>query len=109
MRQLTAVSTRMWSLAMVLMVASGAAAAQSQPLSIAGLAMASNAIVIGQVDTITTGRDPATGGIYTYVTLQASEIWKGSVGLGPITIKQLGGRLDNEGLMVPGQATFEEL
>ena len=107
MRQFTAVSNRIWSLAMVLLLASGAAAAESRPLSIAGLAMASNAIVIGQVDSITAGRDPATGGIYTYITLQASEIWKGSLGLGPITIKQLGGRLDNEGLMVPGQATFE--
>ena len=44
--------------------------------------MASNAIVIGQVDSIAASRDPVTGGIYTYVTLQTSEIWKGSLELG---------------------------
>ena len=106
MRRIGAVSKRLWSCAVVVLLASVASAGEHRPLSIAGLAMASNAIVIGQVDSVAASRDPVTGGIYTYVTLQTSEIWKGSLELGPITIKQLGGRLDDQGLMVPGQATF---
>ena len=105
MRRIGEVSKGLWSCAVVVLLA-GVASAGERPLSIAGLAMASNAIVIGQVDSIGASRDPITGGIYTYVTLQTSEIWKGSLELGPITIKQLGGRLDDQGLMVPGQATF---
>jgi hypothetical protein len=106
MRRITSVTNGTWAMALVMLLASAAAAGESRPLSIAQLAAGSNAIVIGEVEHVASGRDPVTDGIYTYVTLQVSEILKGSVGVGPITIKQLGGRLDNEGLMVPGQAQF---
>jgi hypothetical protein len=95
-----------WSLALSLLMATAAIAGESRPLSITRLATGSNAIAIGYVEDVATGRDPVTGGIYTYITLLPSEILKGSLGLEPIVIKQLGGRLDDEGLFVPGQARF---
>ena len=106
MRRTGAMSAGVLSWAVSVIAASGAAAAGHVPLSVGTLALASNAIVIGDVDGVAAGRDPATGGIYTYVTLQAREILKGSLTPGPIVLKQLGGRLDDEGLMVPGQARF---
>ena len=106
MRRLTAISNSVWSMAFVTLLASVAAAGESRPLSITELAVGSNAIVTGRVASVAAGRDPATGSIYTYVTLETSEIWKGAIASGPITIKQLGGQLDDQGLMVPGQAQF---
>ena len=106
MRRTGAISAGVLSWALSVIAANGAAAAGHVALSVGNLALASNAIVIGDVDGVAAGRDPATGGIYTYVTLQAREILKGSLTPGPIVLKQLGGRLDDEGLMVPGQARF---
>jgi hypothetical protein len=106
MRRKGAISAGVLSWALSLIAASGPAAAGHIPLSVGNLAIASNAIVIGDVEGVAVGRDPATGGLYTYVTLQAREILKGSLTPGPIVIKQLGGQLDDEGLMVPGQARF---
>lgn len=70
------------------------------------LAQYSTAIVAGRVVDITTGRDPRTNAIYTYVTLAVDEVIKGAIAEREVTIKQLGGQIGDEGLGVAGQALF---
>lgn len=103
----TAVLSRvLLSFVFSLLAARIATGSASPPLTLEALATVSDAIVIGHVQSIATGRDPATGGIYTYVTLDPSEILKGQLGDGFIVIKQLGGELGDQGVRVPGQARF---
>jgi hypothetical protein len=66
----------------------------------------SSAILTGRVADITTGRDPDTGAIYTYVTLAVDEVLKGAIAEREVTIKQLGGEIGAEGLAVANQAAF---
>lgn len=103
---LSASSKLLVAAAVIVLAAETAAGSESRPLTPLALATASNAIVIGRVEAITAGRDPMTGGIYTYVTLQPSAILKGTFGAGPVVIKQLGGVIGDEGLAVAGQACF---
>jgi hypothetical protein len=72
----------------------------------ADLAQFSDAIVTGRVVDIAGGRDPATGAIYTYVTLSVGQVIKGAIAEREITIKQLGGQIGGEGLAVADQAVF---
>ena len=69
------------------------------------LADFSAAIVTGRVSAIATAAD-ASGGIYTYVSIDVSEVLKGAVPNGRIVLKQAGGIVGDIGLDVPGQATF---
>ena len=65
----------------------------------------SAAIVAGRVSAIATAAD-GSGGIYTYVSIDVSEVLKGAVPDGRLVLKQAGGILGEIGLDVPGQASF---
>jgi hypothetical protein len=67
----------------------------------------SAAIVIGRVAGVSTAAD-AGGGIYTYVTIDVSDVLKGSISGPRIVLKQAGGIVGDLGLSVSGQATFSE-
>ena len=65
----------------------------------------SAAIVTGRVAAVATATD-ARSGIYTYVTIDVSEVLKGSIPGAQIVLKQAGGIVGDLGLSVSGQATF---
>lgn len=65
----------------------------------------SAAIVTGRVAAVATATD-ASGGIYTYVTIDVTEVLKGSIPGTQIVLKQAGGIVGDLGLSVSGQATF---
>src|SRR6266542_2314113 len=70
------------------------------------LADFSDLIVRGRVTRIAVGQDGRVGTLYTYVTLDVSDVLKGSVPNRLITLKQLGGRLGPTALEIAGQPTF---
>ncbi len=65
----------------------------------------SAAIVTGRVAALATATD-ATGGIYTYVTIDVTEVLKGSIPGAQVVLKQAGGVIGDLGLAVSGQAAF---
>lgn len=65
----------------------------------------SAAVVTGRVAAIATATD-ASGGIYTYVTIDVTEVLKGPISGPQIVLKQAGGIVGDLGLSVNGQATF---
>lgn len=65
----------------------------------------SAAIVTGRVAAVASTTD-ASGGIYTYVTIDVTAVLKGSVPGPQIVLKQAGGIVGDLGLSVSGQATF---
>ena len=65
----------------------------------------SAAVVTGRVAAVATATD-ASGGIYTYVTIDVAEVLKGSIPGPQIVLKQAGGIVGDLGLSVSGQATF---
>jgi hypothetical protein len=73
--------------------------------SAAQLADFADVIVTGRVDAATSGWDPAVQSIYTYVTIEVDEVFKGAVG-DRIVVKQLGGTVGAVGLVVADQPTF---
>jgi matrixin len=70
------------------------------------LATKASAIVSGRVAAIGTGRDAGTGAIHTYVTIGVDRVFKGDIPERDITVKQLGGRIGTDTLVVFGQAEF---
>jgi hypothetical protein len=66
----------------------------------------SAAIVTGRVADLAVGRDPQTDAIYTYVTVAIDQVLKGEISEREIVVKQLGGRIGDQGLVVNGQAVF---
>jgi len=71
------------------------------------LAAFSDAIVAGRVVDLSTGWDPDVNTIYTYVTIDVSEVFKGDLSTGLLTIKQIGGVVGELGLSIVDQASFE--
>ena len=71
------------------------------------LAAFSDAIVSGRVVDLKTGWDPDVNTIYTYVTIDVSEVFKGDLSIGLLTIKQIGGVVGELGLSIVDQASFE--
>ena len=70
------------------------------------LLRSSDVVATAHVAGVDVGRDPETTAIYTYVALDVTEVLKGSVQPRRITLKQLGGVLGDEALVVFDQATF---
>ena len=70
------------------------------------LARFSDAIVVGRVASVTSGWDGAADTLYTYVSVDVSDVIKGGVRTGRVTIKQLGGESGPIGLHVFDQASF---
>ena len=90
----------------LLLLASHEAAAQAPEWSDAELVAFSRAIVAGRVLATTAGTDPDTGGIYTYVTIEVSDVIKGGIATSTVTLKQLGGEVGELGLGIAEQAVF---
>ena len=63
-------------------------------------------IVTGRVVRLASGWDGAVQAIYTYVTIDVDEVFKGAVTPGRLVVKQLGGWAGDTGLDVSDQATF---
>src|SRR6266545_1875340 len=70
----------------------------------AELASFSRVILTGRVARVAVGWDAGT--LYTYVTVDVSDVLKGDVPDRQVVIKQLGGRVDDVALIVGGQPTF---
>ena len=70
----------------------------------AELASGSDVILSGRVIEVAAGWDADT--IYTYVTIAVDEVVKGWVPERRVTLKQLGGRVDDLALIVDDQASF---
>lgn len=70
------------------------------------LAGFSDVIIRGRVTRVAAGSDPRVHALYTYVTLDVTDVIKGAVRDRSITIKQLGGKLGSSALVIAGQPTF---
>ena len=82
-----------------LIIASTTATASIGPLwSDAQLADFSDVVVTGTVVEVRSGWDRTVNSIYTYVTVDVDDVWKGTLGPDRVTIKQLGGVADDIGL-----------
>ncbi len=104
MRKITRVS--LMCLAVLVVAATSAWADLSPRWTDDQLAQFSTAILSGRVVDISTGRDPNTNAIYTYVTLAVDDVIKGAIAEREVTLKQLGGQIGDEGLGVSDQAAF---
>ena len=99
--------TRVSLICLAVLVAAMSVRADSNPRwSDDQLANFSEAIVMGRVSDLATGRDITTGVIHTYVTIAVDSVLKGDISERVITVKQMGGRIGNEELRVFGQAQF---
>lgn len=74
--------------------------------STAQLADFADVVVTGRVEAVTSGWDPDTAALYTYVALHVREVLKGDLSERRITIKQLGGVKGGLALEVNDQASF---
>ena len=91
-----------------LLTASTTTTASIGPLwSDAQLADFSDVVLTGSVVEVRSGWDRTVNSIYTYVTVDVDEVWKGILGTDRVTIKQLGGIAGDMGLAVADQPTFE--
>lgn len=91
---------------LVLTALMGAPAAAQIPLdTVAELADASAVVVTGRVTSV--GVLSEGGAIYTYASVDVSEVVKGELDTTTIVVKQLGGTLRTLGLYIAGQAQFQ--
>jgi hypothetical protein len=93
---------------LVLLMAPAASASIGLPLTLEGLTARADLIVLGRVTRVESGADAQLNGVYTYVTLEPAEVFKGQVAEGPLVVKQQGGVFGTRGVYVHGQATFAE-
>jgi hypothetical protein len=85
----------------------GAAQAANGPRwSSSELAAFADVVITGRIVSAAPGWDPQVNAIYTYVTVDVTEVLKGDIREGRIIIKQLGGVLGDVGLSISDQATF---
>ena len=93
--------------ALALFTASYAVATTVQKMSLRDLAKKSDAIVLARVED-ETARYDANKEIYTYITLRVLEPVKGPKKDEVITIRQIGGTVDNIASIVSGTPTFRK-
>ena len=93
--------------ALTLLLSTTSALAQTAPrASLEELSDAAALVVRGRVVDTQTQWDPAVQAIYTYVTLDVSETWKGTLPSSRLVIKMLGGRVDDIELRIFGSPTL---
>src|SRR5206468_5767605 len=97
-----------WILAAVVALAWAPAALATTvvPVADADLVSTATAIVIADVPAIESRWDPATRRIFTVITLDVRDSLKGEIPLGPLTIRQLGGRVAGMQAWVEGSPEF---
>jgi hypothetical protein len=93
------------TLALGIFGATAATGTTVQKFSLKDLTQKSDAIVMAKVEDSNAVRE-AGGEIYTYVTLHVTDSVKGMRGATSVTIRQLGGRVDNLESVVPGMPSF---
>ena len=93
--------------ALALFTASYAVATTVQKMSLRDLAKKSDAIVLARVED-ETARYDTNKEIYTYITLRVLEPVKGPKKDEVVTIRQIGGTVDNIASIVPGTPTFRK-
>src|SRR5947209_3526997 len=76
------------------------------PVTDADLVSTATAIVIADVKAIESRWDPATRRIFTVITLDVRDSLKGEIPLGPLTIRQLGGRMAGMQAWIQGSPEF---
>ena len=103
-------SRRLPLIVFIIAVAIAAAARADSPFSPTDddLLRSSDVVATAHVVGVDVGRDQETTAIYTYVTLEITELLKGTVEDRRITLKQLGGVLGDDALVVFDQATFSD-
>lgn len=90
-----------------LLAASTATATSMVKMSLRDLAKKSDMIVLARVED-ETARYDANKEIYSYYTLRVLEPVKGAKGQTTITVRQIGGVVDNIASIVPGTPTFRK-
>jgi len=70
------------------------------------LVIGARAIVRGQVLNVTSGFDKTHQGIFTYITLQVAQTYKGAFATNTIVIKEPGGTTRDSGSLIYGIPTF---
>jgi hypothetical protein len=70
------------------------------------LTIGARAIVRGQVTNVASAFDEAHNGIFTYITLEVAEVYKGVLPLGTLVIKEPGGIARDRGSLIYGIPTF---
>lgn len=78
-----------------------------QKFSVRDLSKKSDSIVMAKVEDQSSRQDATSKEIYTYITLSVLESVKGAKGEKMITIRQLGGSVNNIISAVPGMPTFK--
>ena len=91
----------------ILLIPSFTHAASGPRWSPQELSQFADIVLTGSVVEVTSGWDREVNAIYTYVTLDVSEVLKGDISAGRITVKQLGGAANGYVLSVVDQPTFE--
>jgi Matrixin len=86
--------------------ARAAAGSITLPLTLEALVSQADVVLLGRVVAQIGVADAVTGSLYTNVTIEPSEVFKGDRGDGPIVVKQQGGVAGSRGSYVAGQATF---
>lgn len=71
------------------------------------LVVESRAIVTGRVIGLSTGADPNTDLVYTYVRLKVSTVLKGSITDDEVVLKELGGETYDHGTQIWGMPRFD--
>jgi hypothetical protein len=92
---------------LALLGANLASATTVQRFSRVDLAKKSDSIVRARVEDQISRRDETNREIYTYITLSVLESVKGAKGEKSITIRQMGGSVDNLISYIPGMPTFK--
>jgi hypothetical protein len=96
------------TLALVVFGAAVATATTVQKFSLQELTQKSSAIVMAKVEDTYSRREVQGGEIYTYITLRVLEPVKGMKGETSVTIRQIGGRVDNIESIVSGMPSFRK-
>ena len=90
----------------ILLIPSFTHAASGPRWSPQELSQFADIVLTGSVVEVTSGWDREVNAIYTYVTLDVSEVLKGDISAGRITVKQLGGEANGFVLSIVDQPTF---
>ncbi|HET9529976.1 MAG TPA: matrixin family metalloprotease [Blastocatellia bacterium] len=71
------------------------------------MVVSARAIITGRVTDITTGVDPLTDVVFTYVRVEVGDVLKGQIPEGEIVLKQPGGEAFDKGTIIFGMPRYE--